>query len=464
MQRQIPLLTAVIVFTAVAFAPQIFNDSDTYWHIAAGARMLADRAVLAVDPFSYTFAGAPWNAHEWLSEVVMAAVFRLGGWSALALLFAATFALAAALLSRDLGRWLGEPTRSLVVALALCCMTLSLLARPHLLALPLLEIWTAGLVIAREKKRAPSFALLPAMTLWANLHGGFAFGLLLAGLLGLEALIEDRRWETLKSWAFFGLGALVAAALTPHFVDGLLFPLRLVAMRELANVGEWQPTGVPSPFEIVVMAGIYFLLSRGIRLPASRVLIALLLLHLALQHQRHQIVFAVTVPLLLAAPLARALETHPAESKPGAAWLAGTLAAVLAVSAARLSFVLPRGGEAVTPAAALAHVPREIARTPVLNEYGFGGYLVFVGIKPFIDSRAELYGDAFLANYARIVSPEPAALEATLRKYHVGWTLLTPASPATAMMDLMPGWRRIYADKIAVVHAPIIKASFTRRP
>jgi hypothetical protein len=29
---------------------------------------------------------------------------------------------------------------------------------------------------------------------------------------------------------------------------------------------------------------------------------------------------------------------------------------------------------------------------PILNDYDFGGYLDFVGIPPFIDGRAELYG------------------------------------------------------------------------
>lgn len=469
MQRQdllAPLLAAVLAFAAVAFAPQIFNDGDTYWHVAAGARMLADHAALTSDPFSYTFAGAPWNAHEWLSEILMALAYGAGGWGAVALLTAGAFALAAGLLCRDLGRWLAEPARAIVLVLALSCMAASLLARPHILALPLLEIWIAGLVIAREDKRAPSFALLPVMTLWANLHGGFVFGFLLAGLLGIEALVEDPRWETFGSWALFGVASLAAAVLTPHFVDGLLFPFRLVAMTGLANVGEWQPASFASlqPFELVVLASLYFFLSRGIALPVGRVLIVLLLLHMALQHQRHQIVFAVTAPLLLAAPVARALAMRGVAAAQSIAWAAAALAALVAVSAARLSLAVPHGAQAVTPDAALAHVPRDVIATPVLNEYGFGGYLIFAGVKPFIDSRAELYGDAFLKNYARIVAPDPAALAATLAKYRIGWTIFTPGSPAAATMALMPGWRRLYADEFAVVDVPIVKASFTRRP
>ena len=33
---------------------------------------------------------------------------------------------------------------------------------------------------------------------------------------------------------------------------------------------------------------------------------------------------------------------------------------------------------------------------PVLNNYDFGGYLIFFGVKVFVDGRTDMYGDAFL--------------------------------------------------------------------
>ena len=48
----------------------------------------------------------------------------------------------------------------------------------------------------------------------------------------------------------------------------------------------------------------------------------------------------------------------------------------------------------VTPANAIQSV--QLARAgPILNDYDFGGYLDFVGIAPFIDGRAELYGERY---------------------------------------------------------------------
>jgi hypothetical protein len=142
------IAVALATFAAVSFTPRIFNEGDTYLHVAAGARMLNDGAVLLRDPFSFTFVGRPWVAHEWLSEIVMAHCYRAGGWAGLAIVTAGRFALALGFLAFHLGYWFSWPRLLIVVTLAAACMAPGLLARPHILALPLLETWTAGLVLA----------------------------------------------------------------------------------------------------------------------------------------------------------------------------------------------------------------------------------------------------------------------------------------------------------------------------
>jgi len=97
-------------------------------------------------------------------------------------------------------------------------------------------------------------------------------------------------------------------------------------------------------------------------------------------------------------------------------------------------------------------VPRFVRDMPVLNDYAFGGYLIFRGIPDFIDSRADLYGDAFLSNYAAIQSGDKDALASSLAYYHAHWTIFTPGNPAVKQMDAMPGWHRFYNDGIAVIH------------
>jgi hypothetical protein len=93
------------------------------------------------------------------------------------------------------------------------------------------------------------------------------------------------------------------------------------------------------------------------------------------------------------------------------------------------------------------------ATGPVLNAYEWGGYLAYAGIAPFVDGRAEMYGDPFLiALREAYVLADPAALPDLIEKYHVTWTLLARTTPAIALLDRLPGWKRVYADDTAVVH------------
>jgi hypothetical protein len=103
------------------------------------------------------------------------------------------------------------------------------------------------------------------------------------------------------------------------------------------------------------------------------------------------------------------------------------------------------------PAAAIAAIPPALRAQHVLNAYGFGGYLIRSGIAPFIDSRAELYGDAFLDRYNALLAGRPADVAATLAQYDIGWTMLSPGTPLAASMAAMPGWHRLYADAVAVI-------------
>ena len=119
------------------------------------------------------------------------------------------------LLLRDL-----RPLPALMfTAAAFIMMTSHFLARPFAFAFPFMLWWVAGLIRAVEEKRAPEPILLVAMLVWANLHGGFTLGLLLAGAFALEALVGGRdlveRKRIFLAWLKFGVAALLVPAPRP---------------------------------------------------------------------------------------------------------------------------------------------------------------------------------------------------------------------------------------------------------
>ena len=453
-QSSIPGIAGLAMLAWVLFSPGGFSDGDTFWHVAAGEWIVSHGAVPHADPFSHTRAGAPWVAHEWLTEVLMALAYRAGawagnGWGGVMALTGAAAALAFGQLARHLGRWLSPAPVLFLLLLAFYCLMPVLTARPHVLTLPVLEGWAAALFIARAEGRGPPWRLLPLMALWANMHAGYVVGLALVAALGLEAMLGAAqegpgRWRAAAlRWGGFGGAAALAACLTPHGPSGLLFPFYLASMPDNGMIQEWQPPDFSwtQPVEVVLMAGLYVALSRGATLPPVRLALLLGLLHLALAHARHITLVAVIGPLVVAAPLGAALAAWraggggaaPAEQarggwrpQGGAAWSrAWSLGAAAALVAVRLLLPVTPGTAATAPAAALAHVPPDLAAQPVFNEYGFGGYLIHAGLRPFVDGRADMYGTPFMHEYLG----GPGAGQGGAGPGHCGvWHTLDPAA------------------------------------
>ncbi len=471
-----PIVVACMVYLGLlASGSSLLTDPDTYWHVTVGRWILDHRAIPFQDPFSHTMRGAAWVPHEWLSEIILALAYQAGGWAGVVAVPLLVFASALAILTRFLLKNL-EPVHVLMfVALAVGLAAAHLHARPHVLAMPLMVLWTGYLVRASDSGTTPSLWLLPVMALWANLHGGFTLGLALALVFALESILDARKSNRVllaaKSWGIFVVLSFFSAMLTPFGIKGILFTLQLLGLSyTLDHIAEWQSPNFHElqPLEIWLFTGLAVALFRGLRLPFIRLALLLGLLHLALKHGRNIELIGLLTPLFLAAPLARQWReraaperqlvkvdqffqdlANPAGHRTVAVAMAGL--AFVTLLAVQLNTIRPQ--EAATPAAAVQAVRNARITGPVLNEYYLGGYLIYAGIAPFIDGRADMYGDAYMKEYQEGVSLKHSdSLPALLQKYRIEWTLLSPESPAVALMDHLPDWRRLYADKVAVVH------------
>jgi hypothetical protein len=472
------LIAALLTFVyLIGNGRYLLRDGDTFWHVAAGRWILDHGALPTADPFSHTMRGAPWLAHEWLSQVALASAQETGGWTLVVALCACAFALAVGMLTRALLRWLEPVYALLFAALAVFMFAGHALARPHMLALPLLVAWTIELARSRDEQRAPRLMFLPLMALWANVHGSFTLGIALAAAFACEAVWEARSHRArlilqLRSWSAFGALAIAAAMVTPSGPRGLWFTWQVLMQYTYALdfVGEWRSPNfhIFQPLELWLLGGLALVLHQGLRLPAVRLVLVLGLLHLALKHQRYVELLGLVAPLVFAAPFgaqwrarrggqpqlhsADALfERLAAPAGARACALAFALCVTLVTWTARtqpLEFVAP-----MTPARALAAAQRAGATGNVLNTYEWGGWLAYRGIAPFIDGRTDMYGDAFLKQYREALELHaPGDFEALVDRYHVTWTLLAPGTPAAVLLDRLPGWRRVYADDTAVVH------------
>ncbi len=219
----IPAMVFVIFWIAasVVFPNRVLNaDGDMLRHIRHGQWMLEHGRLIRADPFSYTRGGDPFVGFEYGSQLVYALVERFAGLAGVAifagLLIAATYALVARFL---LSRGVDALLTYLVAVAAAVLGAVHWLARPHLFTLLGVALLLPTLEPGPRRRLWP---LVPLFAVWANLHGGFTFGLTLLGiyLAGslAEALVARRdaagRSEWLGRARYYALAIVIGLAAT----------------------------------------------------------------------------------------------------------------------------------------------------------------------------------------------------------------------------------------------------------
>ncbi len=57
-----------------------------------------------------------------------------------------------------------------------------------------------------------------------------------------------------------------------------------------------------------------------------------------------------------------------------------------------------------------------------------------------------------MKRYVEAILRPSDQLPQLLTEYGITWTIFLPRRPAVILLDRLPGWRRLYADEIAMVH------------
>src|SRR5262245_35282491 len=205
-----------------AFPNHFLVDPDTFWHIRTGQWILDHAQFPTVDFFSYTAAGKPWIAMEWLSDIFFAAAFKFGGWHAVVVLAAVAYSALIGILCFYLLRHLRFSVAIGWTALTAVAISPHFLARPHVFSYVLLAIWTIYLIDAYDDDDfdlSSLFTLAPLMALWANLHGSFTLGLaLLYVFVGYSLCQNIVQRNYTKCWRLLilVLAVTLCASLTPY--------------------------------------------------------------------------------------------------------------------------------------------------------------------------------------------------------------------------------------------------------
>ena len=427
------VLAALVGTLAATFAA---NDPDLFWHLASGAWMLDHGRILDRDVFSTTMTGTPYQVGQWLGEVVFAALHRAGGWLAIDLLRGTLVGIATFFTARIVLRFQAHPGWAIAPIVATVLISKFLWGdRPQLFSLALFPACLDTLLAARFGAPRRIWLLVPLFFVWANLHGAFVAGIALLGVFVIEAWIAripERRVLT----AGAALAALASLA-TPSGLAAFSFAASYA--RSASAVVEERPADLLSPAGLVFCALLLgallgILVARRDDVTArtrSPVLWAGLVgpfTILGLAHQRLLPYAAMILAPLVAAALPLALRRAAASAPLVPRRIAAVvLVPLLGVAAAIAVVAGPRVPDLTAYPAGATSALRE-RPGPILNEYDWGGYLIFaVPEQPtFVDGRgAALYPPRLIDEFETAVGLHPG-YRRVLEAHEIRLVLLRP--------------------------------------
>jgi len=473
----LPLILAVLVFAFSMgnIATNVFDDPDTFIHLASGAWIVENYQIPSIDPFSFNTVGLHWAAHEWLAQLILFFSYAMGGLFGVRILIATLFAFTLAYQLRFLVARMPAPYALLLSALSFTALLSHHLARPHVLTWPIITYWFIGLLRSTEQGswKAPYF-LAPWMVLWANLHGGFILGLLAVPFFGLEVYLatpKNEQKKALGSWGVFFLFALACSLITPFGLSGITFGLNLASAQYTSRIIEWAPTAgydlLPIVFWLIALLGMALL--GYLRLPLVRLLLLLGFVYESFSHVRYTSMFGLVAPLLVAQSFGQHYQLrHGKENVPNTTpslankkngmqgrysplGLASVI--VLAILFWGYRYQINQANPYYAPSKAVDFVEQSHITGNVLNYYNVGGYLIFRKIPVFIDSRADLYGDRKISEYFSITDlADTAKTRRLMQEHEIAWTIFPPDEKIVSYLNSEPGWQKVYEDPYAVVH------------
>jgi hypothetical protein len=464
-----PAMLGTMLVGAVFIAGRYFAvDPDLWWHTKVGQNLLATHHWPTTDPYSFTVAGTPWMAYEWLGDVLFGAVARFAGLQGLdALLIVLGSAVLIALYAYATLRS-GKSKAGFVTAATLYVLaTPSFSLRPQMLGYLFVILTLIVLELFRQGKLHAMWFLPPLFLVWINTHGSFIVGLgviVVYWASGLKAFrlggIEARGWNPAERLRleFVFLLCLAVLPLTPYGTRLAVYPFNMAFGQpvNVASVLEWQPM----PFNM--LGGkifLAFLLGYfGLQVVFAFVwrLEELILFvggaALACLHVRFLLLFVPFFAPILATILARWLPRYERGKDKyfvNAILMAGVIGAMVHYFPSMDD--LQEKVAKQFPVRAVEYLRHHRVPGPMFNTYGYGGYLVWSGQKVFIDGRGDLYeqGGVF-SDYMHITLLKPGAL-AVLQGYHVGSCLLEWSEPMSTALSASPDWKKIYSDNVSAL-------------
>ncbi|HEU0169302.1 MAG TPA: hypothetical protein VFS62_16105, partial [Chloroflexota bacterium] len=286
-------------------------------------------------------------------------------------------------------------------------------------------------------------------------------GFILFGLYALADVWDSHSIRRTARLLPFGLGLLAASMVNPIGPRLLAFTVgasRLSFNRTMVNA--WMAPNFGDPRMVLLFGTLVATLALPLlwpkaRLPRFEALVLIVSTLLTLQSKEFVPLYGVAAAPLLA-QMAQGILQRPA------AWTPTRMQQLVFVLCFPVLVLLPLRNlapdayqadvDAQYPTRAVQYIEAHQLPGPMWNDFDWGGYLLSAlpRLPDFVDSRTEMYGDAFLKDYMRVADghaqPDPA-----FDRYGIRLVLIPSGSVLAGELQRDGAWSQAYTDDQATV-------------
>ena len=449
------VLLGLVLLVWVKVVARPLTLTDTFFNLRYGQEFLSGHWSLG-NPGSVTpFATGHWVPTQWSSEIAMAWFGNHLGLAGVSWLMGTLGLLLIVALYRSARLEAGAMAASVVTALTVVVMSVSLSPRAQLISYLCTAVFVVAVMRMRAGGRTPWW-LVPLMWVWATAHGMWPVGLSIVVVGGIGMVLETRSRAVARRVVLLVGALVIAAAVTP--VGLRAYEAVMAVSSRRAYISEWAPTNFLAPTNALLALGLVAVLVLGLRrttrVPLTSSLLVLLAIGWMAYSSRGVPIAAVILVPHLARTLQQGMRVRRAPAREG--WIVGGMAVV--ASAVLAMSVTSQPGAPFQPGSwettALDAMP---AGTVVLNEPALGGYLVwrYPGLAISSYGYFDTYDDAQFSTYVHLRDASPGWVE-DVRASHAKVALLATDSPLAHGLVQRLHWTVVRSDaSYELLRAPV---------
>lgn len=477
-----------LLFFFLLFFQPVF-DFDLWYHLSVGRYIFTFSQIPKVDLFSFTFPDFPSVYHSWGTEYFLYLIYSQKGLLGISIFYALIFTAGIKLLEQSFNNKLKSGYYYLCLALSTPFYSYIVYQRTQVVSFFFICLLY---FLFRKIITYPQFTfrlllILPFISfIWANLHGGFSFGLILISLFSIINIVYQSLHSQKISQDILIIILIPFLSLLSTFLNPFYFALHIHAITMGTNPSlhrlnlDYLPLFASSGFVSQFFAVILTLLTLTLLIAGKktdfRFKTMILLLFLASLYSRR---YVLPLSVFLFPELIRSfllqiknwirnlISSGYEISFP----LITALIALIIVIFSKIplnifNLVSSYSNESVYasknnliqfPFAAINYLKKNGIPTRLLNEFNWGGYLEwnFPNNKFFMDNNTEtlyLNNQIFILKYWEITQAHPG-WENYFEKYDINGVLAPSARPWPLIKKLLErdDWQIVYQDDISIL-------------